>query len=338
MKYALYILISLIIISCGNLKDTEPYKPAAGGSQGTIEVVLSAPLWEGRFGEIIKNKLAPLIEYYPNEEYLFDLNHSTKKGFNLSSKRQRYIIQFILNSNTSIEPDINYSTNVWASGQYLVRIIGKNQQDLYDVFIANAQDIQDYFMKKELDRLEDKLIRDQNYLAKKQLKEKHQLSLTIPEEMELSINNESFAAMQNLRLVSTREKSPGDVQQFVMAYHYPYIDKSQLTKKSLIAVRDSVVKKYFRGNSEDSYMITAPDTLVPSFEKETLFKGAYAFEVRGMYSMVNDFRGGPFINISLVDETRGRIVTVEGHVFAPKFDKRAYMMELETILNTLSFE
>lgn len=337
MKYLLNVCVFLVILSCGD-SDTEPYKPAAGGAQGTIEVVLNAQLWEGRLGEIIKDKLAPLIDYYPNEEYLFDLNHSTKKGFGMSSKRQRYIVQFILNSNNSIDPDINYSSNVWASRQSLVRIIGNSQQDLYDVFIANAQDIQDYFMKKELERLEERLILNQNYQAKKALKEKHQLSLTIPEEMDLSINNESFAALQNLRLVSTKEKSAGDVQQFIMVYHYPYVNNSQLTKNSLIQVRDSIVKKYFRGNSEDSYMVTAPDSLVPSFERETLFKGVYAFEVRGMYSMVNDFRGGPFVNISIVDETRGRIVTIEGHVFAPKFDKRAYMMELETILNTLSFD
>ena len=124
----------------------------------------------------------------------------------------------------------------------------------------------------------------------------------------------------------------------VKLYNQEKDTKSQLTKESLLAVRDSVVKKYFKGKGEDSYMITAPDSLVPSFEKETLFKGIYAFEIRGLYSMVNDFRGGPFVNISMVDEARGRIVTVEGHVFCPKFNKRRFMVELETILNTLTFE
>ena len=54
--------------------------------------------------------------------------------------------------------------------------------------------------------------------------------------------------------------------------------------------------------------------------------------------MVNGFRGGPFINISLVDEDRGRIVTIEAHLYGPKFAKRPYMMGLETMLNTLSFK
>jgi hypothetical protein len=339
MKYIFHTLfIALILSSCGDSEDKDAYKPRSTGTQGIIEIVLEQNLWDGRLGEIIKDKIAPMIEYYPNEEYLFDLHQSTKSGFQMGLKRQRYIIQFITAPNSSVKPDINYATNIWAEDQSIVRIIGSNQQDFYDIFIKNAQQIQDYFMKKEIERMKSVLIKDQNYLAKRKLIEKHNLSLTIPSEMELSINNGSFAAMQSLRLVSTKVKSPGDVQQFVMVYHYPYTDKNQLTKKSLLAVRDSVVKKYFRGNVEDSYMTTAPDSLVPSFEKETLFKGVYAFEIRGLYSMVNDFRGGPFVSITLVDEARGRIVTVEGHVFCPKFDKRPYMMELETILNTLTLE
>lgn len=338
MKNLWILCISLLLLNCSNTETNTPYKPHSVGTQGIIEIVLEQPLWEGRFGEIIRQQIAPMIPYYPNEEYLFDLQHSTKKGFDLSPKKQRYVVQFILNPNTSIKPDINYAKDVWASSQSLVRIIGSNQQDLYDVFMANAEDIKNHFIQLEIQRLNLDLKANPNVYAQEELKKQHNLSLTVPKDMELSINNENFAAFQHLRLVSEKQQSPGDVQQFVIMYHYPYTSEEQLTKKALLAKRDSVVKKYFKGVTEDSYMITAPDSLVPSFEKEILFKGAYAYEIRGLYSMENDFRGGPFISISLVDEARGRIVTVEGHVFCPKFAKRPYMMELETILNSLSFE
>lgn len=337
-NYFLALCTLITLINCGNESETKAYKPHSVGTQGIIEIILDEQLWEGRLGEIIQNQVAPMIPYYPNEEYLFDLQHSTKKAFDMSPKKQRYIIQFIVNPNISIKPTIDYAKDVWASSQSLIRIIGRNQQDLYDVFMANSEDIKNHFTQLEIQRLSLDLKADQNYYAKQELKKKHNLSLTIPSEMELSINNDNFAAFQHLRLVSERQKSPGDVQQFILVYHYPYTNKSQLTKEALLAKRDSVVKKYFRGVTDESYMITAPDSLVPSFEKEILFKGAYAFEIRGLYSMVKDFRGGPFINISLVDEERGRIVTIEGHAFCPKFAKRPYMMELETILNSLSFE
>ena len=338
MKKLIFIALIFSLFNCGDEEDTQVYKPSAIGTQGIINIVMDNVLWNGRLGEIVKEKIAPMIEYYPNEEYLFDLKHNSKREFKVSSKKQRNIIEFTINKSLSIEPKINYTSDIWASGQSIVKITGRNQQDLYDLFMSHSQEIQDHFMKLEIEQMKNNLLTNQNYLAKKQLLDSHNLSLTVPVDMELTVNNSSFAGLEQLRLVSEQQKAPGDVQQFIMIYHYPYTDKNQLTKEYLLKKRDSVAKKYFKGVEKDSYMITAPDSLVPNFPKEVLFKGNYAFEIRGLYSMVNDYRGGPFVNISVIDEARKRIITIEGHVFAPKFNKRPYMMELETVLNTLSVE
>lgn len=338
MKKLLFIASLAFMASCTEQDNIQTYKPNSVGTQGKVDIIMHETLWEGRLGEIVRDKLSPLIEYYPGDEYLFDIAHSTKKRFNMGSKKQKNIIEFEINSNPNLKSGLSYSTDIWATDQNMVKILGKNQQDLYEIFYSNSQEIQDYFMELELTRLRVKLLKNKNFLAEKQLRQKHQLSLTIPNDMQLSINNKSVAIMERRRLVSKKQQSPGDVQEFILVYHYPYTSKEQLSKKNLLQMRDSIVGKYFKGKAAGSYMTTAPDSLVPSFEKERLFKGNYAYEIRGIYSMVNGFRGGPFVNISLVDETRGRIITVEAHVFAPKFSKRAYMMDLETMLNTLSIE
>jgi hypothetical protein len=56
--------------------------------------------------------------------------------------------------------------------------------------------------------------------------------------------------------------------------------------------------------------------------------------LRGLWKLENAFMGGPFINISLLDENRNRVVTVDAFVYAPSLDKRIYVRELEAILNT----
>ena len=338
MKKLLFISFLLALVSCEPEESTGVYKPISIGTQGRIDVIMPSVLWNGRLGEIVKEKVAPLIEYYPNEEYLFDLVQSTKSQFQSGSKKQKNLLEFEITTHDQIEPGLKYSSDIWASDQAMAKIIGKNQQDLYDIFMANSQEIQDYFMDLEIKRMKVKLLRSKNHISEKELLKKHHLSVTVPNEMVLSINNDHFAAFQQKRLVTEQNTTAGDLQQFVIIYDYPYTSREQLTKENLLQKRDSVVKQYFKGKNEDSYMITAPDSLVPSFAKETLFKGNYAFEIRGLDSMVNEFRGGPFINISLIDEKRGRIVTLEGHLFAPKFSKRPYMMELETILNTLYIE
>ena len=248
------------------------------------------------------------------------------------------MLEYEISTHDQVKSERKYSSDIWASVQAIAKIVGKSQQDLYDIFIARSQEIQDYFMDLEIKRMKVNLLREKNHSSEKQLLQKHHLSLTVPKDMQLIINNDNFAAFIEKRMVSEKNISAGDLQQFIILYHYPYTDKSQLTKENLLQKRDSIVGHYFRGKDTNAYMITTPESLAPSFAKETLFKGNYAFEIRGMYSMVNEFRGGPFINISLVDEKRGRVVTIEGHLFAPKFSKRPYMMELETILNSLYIE
>jgi hypothetical protein len=41
--------------------------------------------------------------------------------------------------------------------------------------------------------------------------------------------------------------------------------------------------------------------------------------------------------LSTYDKESNKIITVEGDVFAPKFDKREYLRELEAILFSLHF-
>ena len=156
--------------------------------------------------------------------------------------------------------------------------------------------------------------------------------------MQVLINNESFVGLRYDRFESSKAGTPGDVQQLILIYEYPYTSKNQLTKESLIHVRDSVMKKYMKGSVKGSYMKTVSDTLAPIFETEKLWKGNYVFELRGQYAMEGDFRGGPFVSFTMVDESKNRIITIEGHVFCPKFTKRPFMMEVETMMNTFYFD
>lgn len=89
------------------------------------------------------------------------------------------------------------------------------------------------------------------------------------------------------------------------------------------------------GPAEGSYM-TTEYYYEPEF-KETSIDGKYAVEIRGLYKMNGAFMGGPFVSLTTFDEERGRIVTAEGFVFAPKFEKREYLREVEAVVKSLSF-
>jgi hypothetical protein len=39
----------------------------------------------------------------------------------------------------------------------------------------------------------------------------------------------------------------------------------------------------------------------------------------------------------MVDEQRNRVITIDGYVYAPKFDKREYLRQLQALALTVSF-
>ena len=50
-----------------------------------------------------------------------------------------------------------------------------------------------------------------------------------------------------------------------------------------------------------------------------------------MWNMENAFMGGPFVQYAFVDKTEEKLICVDGYVFAPKFEKREFLRELEAI-------
>jgi hypothetical protein len=46
--------------------------------------------------------------------------------------------------------------------------------------------------------------------------------------------------------------------------------------------------------------------------------------------------GGPFVHLAIVDENQSRILNIVGYVYAPQFNKRDYLREIEAMI--YSFE
>ncbi|MDX1429975.1 MAG: DUF4837 family protein, partial [Rhodothermales bacterium] len=73
------------------------------------------------------------------------------------------------------------------------------------------------------------------------------------------------------------------------------------------------------------------------------FLDRYGFEVRGLWHLVGPDsegdivpygQGGPFLTYAFYDEESGRIYVIDGMVFAPGFDKREFLRQLEVISHT----
>ena len=76
---------------------------------------------------------------------------------------------------------------------------------------------------------------------------------------------------------------------------------------------------------------------VPALAQSFRLNGNYTVEIRGLWRVEGDFMGGPFVSLSSLDLARNRVVTAEGFLYSPKYDKRDYLRQLEAVIYSLTF-
>ena len=125
------------------------------------------------------------------------------------------------------------------------------------------------------------------------------------------------------------------VTQGFFVYRYPATGTADDFKvENIVAKRDEFLKDNVPGMFENTYMTTS-DVTMPGLEY-IRYKGRDFAEVRGYWEVHNDYMGGPFISHSFYSKDGKDIIVLEGFVYAPRYDKRHYMREVEAIL--YSFE
>jgi hypothetical protein len=63
--------------------------------------------------------------------------------------------------------------------------------------------------------------------------------------------------------------------------------------------------------------------------------GNYASEIRGLWRVVNDFMGGPYISLAVLDAAKQRVIVAYGYVYAPSKDKRNLLRQVEAMVYSL---
>lgn len=91
-----------------------------------------------------------------------------------------------------------------------------------------------------------------------------------------------------------------------------------------------MLKKYVPGMFENTYMTTS-EFFTPQIEYMR-YRGIHFVQTRGMWEVKNDFMGGPFVSHSFYTPDGKDIMVLEAFVYAPRYDKRQYLRQVESLL------
>ena len=332
----IFLWVSILLLSLYSCDSTGEYKLASSGLPGEVIVIIEDNYWNGKLGDTIRHHLQSYQEGLPQAEYLFNVGQYNHHNFSKIVKSHRNIMLFEFSSKYK-EPKIQYLKDVWSTNQLVIKLMSNDPQASLELFDKEAEKIMEVINTRERERLIESS-KELKYGEKisEILEKDHQLRLELPRDCEIGENKDSFVWITRERIRYVGGEAH-DVDQGVFVYYYPYESDSTFTLDFLLMKRDSVLRANVPGPSEGSYMSTERHAVYYPVATPVSLNGEYAMEIRGLYKTVNDFYGGPFISLTTYDEKRRRIVTVDCFVFAPKFNKREYMREMEAVCYSLTF-
>lgn len=356
MKYFIYIFSLFAIISLWSCNDemAKNYeaKPVAMGRMNEIIAVADEYLWESAVGDTFNYYFQSAYPIMPSPEPMFDVRYYSPKELGHEPLRKELCTYVVLADLSDSEAtatqmlrrdlgeerflkakqDPTFQTSVgkdkWARGQIIVYLFANGREKL----MQNIRENYSAIAKRV--RLHDRAKLDASiYVLKsespgliKKIEEKMGVSIRIPGDfVSLKEDEENFMWFK---------KDTKDAALNIVMQKFAYTSTDQLDPTSIIGLRDEYGKVHIASEVEGSYMVTNTEDL-PTYDYTYEIDGRYTREVRGIWEMEKDFKGGPYASYIVHDKDKNELIFIDTFVYAPGKNKRDMMLQLDYIVKTL---
>jgi len=328
-RFLTYLAVAAMAIiamsSCSEEKKKKALLPNISGKAGEVVVVIGQNDWEGAIGAVLRDSLSRDFPQLPQKEPMFTLVNVPHSAFNSMFQIHRNIITVNINGNVT-EPGVVYRNDVWAAPQCVIRVNAPDSETAVDIIKENSTTI--IGMLEEAER--NRMMRN----AKKY--EQHGIA---PYVTEMVGGSPHFPSGYKLKKKTDDfiwvSYDPEYVSQGILIYKYPVVEgEDMMSPENLIAANNEILMKNVPGMFENTFMTIS--TFAPPTVKYMKYHGLEFAEIRGLWEVHNDYMGGPFVTHVFYSPDGKYMIGLEGFVYAPKFEKRQYLRQVESII--YSFE
>ncbi len=330
LRAALYVFsFAIACVSCGEKRAhkkkstaaTQSILPSNTGNLSELVLVISDELWAGSAGKVITDVLQENIKAIPQQEALFDIYNIEAKDFSNIFKTHKNVF-WVSNSEDEKFERID---QMWSKDQLYVHLSNASEEALINNLKEHIYTIRTWFLDKDQKRRLQKLKTSANKEMEKWLQKSSRLNMTIPTGYQIASSEKGFIWLR-------KDNQKANIISNIWIHSQAYINPEQFNKKNLIELRDSIGKAHVNGSRPESFMAT--ETLY-SPDYRLIKERPYTIETKGLWTMKNDFLGGPYTAYAILDEEKQKIIYVEGFIYCPGERKRAHIFELEAIFSGL---
>lgn len=324
MKRFIHLLALAIMVILPSCKHREALLPNISGKAGEVVVVMDKENWDGSLGTLVRDILATDCPYLAQKEPLYDLAHVTPSGFSNMFKYHRNILFFTIGENVTDSSAV-FRNNVWANPQCVIQISGKTAEMAAGIFDGSKETIISALEQAERDRVIMNSKQYPNAALRNTVMPLFGGAPHFPIGYELKKKTDDFVWIADEKQYT---------MQGIFMYKYPVESLDNFSMENIIAHRNEFLRENVPGMFDNTWMTTS-DYFAPEVEF-IRFRGRQFAQTRGFWEVHNDYMGGPFVSHSFYNKDASEIIVVEAFVYAPKYDKRQYLRQVESII--YSFE
>lgn len=315
------LLLAALAASLCSCHSRKALLPSVSGKAGEVIVVIDKDNWEGALGDDVRATLAADCPWLPTHEVLYSLINVAPGSFADLFKVHRNIVFFDINPQVT-EATVFTRKDVWASPQCVIQISAPDAERADGLLLKEGKNIVNAIEQAERDRVIHNSILYENRELAPQVRGIFGGSPHFPTGYTLKKKSSEFVWIADEKQYTT---------QAILIYSYPARGTEEdLSLKTIISERDKAMKLNVPGMFEGTYMITG--SIPAPYVSYLKYRGRELAETRGWWEVHGDFMGGPFTSHAFYSRDGQEIIVAEAFVYAPRFDKRQYLRQVESIL------
>lgn len=317
----------ITMTSCNESSRKQALLPNISGKAGEVLVVIEKAEWEGAVGSILRDTLTSDCPYLPQPEPLYTLSDVVPSAFTQIFQIHRNII--IVNISKSVtEPGVVFRKDVWARPQCVIQVNAMDSETAAMLIKENISKIAVTLEQAERDRIIANSIKYEEVSIAPVVKEMIGGSPHFPSGYALKKKTDDFIWVTY---------DTQFVDQSILIYKYPVVEgEDMMSRESIIKTNAKVLEENVPGMFDNTYMMPNMDAVSPV--EYISFRGRDFAQLRGLWEVHNDFMGGPFTLQAFYSQDGKEIIAIEAFVYAPKYDKRHYMRQVESIIYSYEWD
>lgn len=328
-RIALFFAAALLMVACNNRQNDAILKKSSSGK--TLEVLVAAD--KGRLSKTTRDVIDSVLRQpqgcLPQPEARFDVVSvpvSSLRNTHMFQMHRNIIILEVKDGN----PDKVYiDRDKWAEPQVVVDIAASSEESLRDLLCKYEPNIVQAIYDAEHKRMQKAFYNVRNVDLMNRVKEKFGFELTFSEDFMWASEDDGFAWIR---------KETKDISLGVLINTSPYRSQDQFLPEKIYNRLDTIMRRHVPSPGEDGYMGTERRVEMESMQVD--YEGSqYCIQTHGLWRLVatTDRMGGPFVCYSLLSPDGKQVVDLIGFVYAPRFNKRDYLMQVEGICAMLKW-